>query len=165
MKTLKFLPLVNICVLIAAIIFMTIKLNDNPKKYAYVDNISLFNKFNMSKDLHAMGLPQLNAQKKKVDSLYQLAQQQNDPKLIKELQQRVYIQNNHLQKMDTELKQEVNRKAWERLNGYLEEFGKQQNVDLIFGIQGTGNVMYADKAFDLTQEAIEFANSKYEGNK
>ncbi|MBC8756052.1 hypothetical protein H2O64_15345 [Kordia sp. YSTF-M3] len=165
MKTLKFLPFVNLCILLAGIIFMVIQLNDDQKKYGYVDNIVLFNQFNMAKDLHSMGLPQLNAQKKKVDSLYQLLQTQKDPKLIKEFQQRVYVQNNHLQKMDTELKQQINSKAWERLNGYLEEFGEQQKVHLIFGIQGAGNIMYADEAFDLTQEAIEFANGKYEGNK
>ena len=111
-----------------------------------------------------MTLPQLNAQKKKVDSLYQILQEQKDPKLVNELQQRVYVQNTHLQKMDTEFKQEINRKAWERLNNYLEEFGKQQNVHLIFGIQGSGNIMYADESFDLTAEAIEFSNAKYEGN-
>lgn len=165
MKTVKFLPFVNLCILLAGIIFLVVKLNDDPKKYGYVDNIVLFNQFNMAKDLHFMGVPQLNAQKKKVDSLYQLLQRQEDPKLIKEFQQRVYVQNNHLQKMDTELKQQINSKAWERLNSYLEEFGKQQKVDLIFGIQGAGNIMYADEAFDLTQEAIEFANGKYEGNK
>lgn len=165
MKTLKFLPLINLCILLAGIIFLVMKLNDDQKEYGYIDNIVLFNQFNMAKDLHSMGLPQLNAQKKKVDSLYQLLQTQEDPKLIKEYKQRVYIQNNHLQKMDTELKQEINRKAWERLNGYLEEFGKQQKVHLIFGIQGAGNIMYADKNFDFTQQAIEFANLKYEGNK
>jgi Skp family chaperone for outer membrane proteins len=165
MKTLKFLPLLNLCILLAGIIFLVMKPNDVQKQYGYVDNIVLFNQFNMAKDLHAMGLPQLNAQKKKVDSLYQLLQTQEDPKLIKEYKQRMYIQNNHLQKMDTELKQEINIKAWERLNSYLEEFGKQQKVNLIFGIQGAGNVMYADKAFDLTQQASEFANLKYEGNK
>jgi len=165
MKTVKFLPFVNLCILLAGIIFLVVKLNDDPKKYGYVDNIVLFNQFNMAKDLHSMGVPQLNAQKKKVDSLYQLLQQQEDPKLIKEFQQRVYVQNNHLQKMDTELKQQINSKAWERLNVYLEEFGKQRKVDLIFGIQGAGNIMYADEAFDLTQEAIEFTNGKYEGNK
>lgn len=165
MKQLKFLPLVNLCILLAGIIFLVLKLTDEPKEYGYVDNIILFNQFNMSKDLHSMGLPQLNMQKKKVDSLYQLLQTQKDPALIKEYQQRMYIQNNHLKKMDTELKQEINSKAWERLNGYLEEFGKQQKVHLIFGIQGSGNVMYADKTFDLTQKAIEFVNAKYEGNK
>lgn len=166
MQKFKFLPLVNTIILIAGIIFMLLSFNKKEEKtYAYIDNITLFNQFNMAQDLHKVGIPTLKKQKQKVDSLYQLMQLQKDPKLAKEYQQKVYVENSKLQNLDTELKQNINRQAWERLNAYIEEFGSEKQLDIIFGIQGSGNVMYADTMYDITQEVIQYANLKYEGSR
>ena len=99
-----------------------------------------------------------------MDSLYQLMQRETKPAIIQQYKERMFVENKNFQQMSSEIKQQINTQAWERLNGYLEEFGKAKNVHLLFGIQGNGNIMYADTAYDFTQEAIQFANTKYEGN-
>lgn len=158
--------MINLIILIAGLIYIFVFLTSktDEKQYGYVDNLTLFSEFNMVKDLQKMKLPTLNRQQKKVDSLYQLLQRQTKSAAIQEFKQKVYLENNKLQSLSNEIKQQINRQAWERLNSYLEEFGKQKKVHLIFGIQGNGNIMYADKAYDFTEEAIQFANIEYEGN-
>jgi outer membrane protein len=166
MKNLKLLPIINLVILIVGMIFLVIFLNpkETPQQYGYVDNLTLFSEFNMVQDLQKTKLPVLNVQQKKVDSLYQLLQKQTKVDAIQELKQKMYVENNKLQNLGAEIKQQINSKVWERLNMYLEEFGKEKKVHLIFGIQGNGNIMYADDAYNFTQEAVQFANSKYEGN-
>ena len=165
MKKLKLLPVINLVLLIAGLVYVVIMLNSTEKKqYGYIDNITLFSEFNMVQDLQQMKLPALKNQQRKLDSIYQLMQQQTDPKALQEFKQKVYVENNTFQKLSSDVKQQINSQAWERLNAYLEEFGKQKNVHLIFGIQGNGNIMYADDAYDFTNEAIQYANTKYEGN-
>jgi outer membrane protein len=166
MKKLKLLPIINLVLLIVGAICMVIFLppKETPKQYGYVDNLTLFSEFNMVQDLQKTKLPALNVQQKRVDSLYQLLQQQTKEAAIQDLKQKMYVENSKLQNLGTEIKQQINSQVWERLNTYLEEFGKEKKVNLIFGIQGNGNIMYADDAYNFTQEAIQFANSKYEGN-
>ena len=166
MKKLKLLPIINLVLLIVGAICMVIFLSpkETPKQYGYVDNLTLFSEFNMVQDLQKTKLPALNVQQKRVDSLYQLLQQQTKEAAIQDLKQKMYVENSKLQNLGTEIKQQINSQVWERLNTYLEEFGKEKKVNLIFGIQGNGNIMYADDAYNFTQEAIQFANSKYEGN-
>lgn len=166
MKNLKLLPIINLIILIAGLIciFIFLSPKEEEKQYGYIDNITLFSQFNMVEDLQKIKLPTLNQQQKKVDSLYQLLQQQTKAEAIQEFKQKVYVENNKLQNLSVEIKQQINGQVWERLNTYLEAFGKEKKVHLIFGIQGNGNIMYADKVYDFTEEAIEFANTKYEGN-
>jgi len=164
MKKLKFLPVINLIVLVVGLISVFAFLYPKEKNYGYIDNLALFSKFNMVEDLQKMRLPALNQQQKKVDSLYQILQQQTKAETIQEFKQKVYVENTNLQRLTTEVKEGINRQVWERLNSYLEEFGAEKKVHLIFGIQGNGNIMYADKTYDFTEEVIQFANSKYEGN-
>lgn len=166
MKKLTFLPIINLILLIVGLISMFVFLfpKEEVKQYGYVDNLALFSQFNMTEDLQKMKLPALNQQQKKIDSLYQLLQRQNNPQAIQEFKQKVYLENTNLQRLTTEVKEQINRQVWERLNSYLEEFGTEKEVHLIFGIQGNGNIMYADKTYDFTEEVIQFANNKYEGS-
>lgn len=51
-----------------------------------------------------------------------------------------------------------------QLNSHLDGFCKEKGVDILLGhISGEG-VVYAMPAWDVTEELLEYVNSKYEGN-
>ena len=67
------------------------------------------------------------------------------------------IFNTKFEQLSTQYTKEVN----DRLNGYIEEFAKQNKYNLILGGNGNGTVMYVDKKENITDALIEFINAKY----
>ena len=63
-----------------------------------------------------------------------------------------------------ELSGKYTGQVYERLNGYIKEFGKQQHYRVMLGSNGQGNVMYVDKKADITDELIRYINKKYLDN-
>lgn len=49
------------------------------------------------------------------------------------------------------------------INDYVKDYGKKNNYRIIFGASGSGTIMYADEAADLTVEVLEGLNSEYQG--
>lgn len=49
------------------------------------------------------------------------------------------------------------------INDYVKEYGKKHNYRIIFGASGSGNVMYANEAADLTEVILEGLNIEFQG--
>ncbi|BDD12872.1 hypothetical protein FUAX_53040 (plasmid) [Fulvitalea axinellae] len=62
------------------------------------------------------------------------------------------------------LSQTYTDNIWKRLNGYVKEYGEEKGYRFIFGTQGSGNLMYARTEDDITDQVLEYANGKYEGD-
>ena len=69
-----------------------------------------------------------------------------------------------LTEMREHFAKEVSQQVWNRLNTYIQEYGKEHNHKIILGTQGDGNIMYADDFNDVTSQLVTYVNSKYEGN-
>ena len=54
-------------------------------------------------------------------------------------------------------------KVWTQLNSYLQDYGSENGYDVIIGMKGDGNVMYASEAANITKDVIEYVNKKYQG--
>ena len=50
-----------------------------------------------------------------------------------------------------------------QINKYVEEFAKEFHYDVIFGGNGSGNIMYLDKDINLTDKVLDYINKKYSG--
>lgn len=74
--------------------------------------------------------------------------------------------NNYQQAIQKQI-QEEDKKATQTvvndINDYVKEFGKKKGYKIIFGASGSGNIMYADKSSDLTEEVLAGLNSEFEG--
>ncbi|MEE3999181.1 OmpH family outer membrane protein [Tenacibaculum sp. FZY0031] len=74
--------------------------------------------------------------------------------------------NNYQQAVQKQI-QEEDKKATQTvvndINDFVKEFGKKKGYKIIFGASGSGNVMYADKSADLTEEVLQGLNSDFEG--
>ncbi|CAM1365452.1 Periplasmic chaperone for outer membrane proteins Skp [Tenacibaculum sediminilitoris] len=74
--------------------------------------------------------------------------------------------NNYQQAIQKQI-QEEDKKSTQTvvndINDYVKEFGKEKGYKVIFGASGSGNIMYADKSADLTEEVLLGLNSDFEG--
>lgn len=130
----------------------------------YVDNVQLFEGFNMTKEMKKIGENQFNLQKSKIDSLY--SKIQNSPSADKQILMKEYIGlKENLQQFNQQFAYEETQKIWKRLNSYINEFSSQKKYKLIIGSEKKEDVLYSDEELNITKELINFVNSKYEGAK
>lgn len=91
----------------------------------------------------------------------------NELELKQELLGGKQQQINNYQKAIQGKIQEEDRKASQTvindINDYVKEYGKKHNYKIIFGASGSGTIMYADDAADLTVEVLEGLNAEYQG--
>lgn len=50
------------------------------------------------------------------------------------------------------------RIIWENINKKVNEYGKENGLDYIFGANGDGSIMYASESNDITKEIIDYIN-------
>ncbi|CAM1359157.1 OmpH family outer membrane protein [Tenacibaculum xiamenense] len=167
--------IINSVILIGLAIMFFIASN-NKERVVYIDNVKLYNEFNMTKELGDINEKKYKPFLVKFDSIVNklktFEEKLNGQKKISKKEEEEYIKLKRLvvsgdaeiQDLRTQVKMEINKKVWERLNTYVREFGKERNYDVVLGAQGQGNIMYSKEEFNVTDEFIEYANSKYEGN-
>jgi outer membrane protein len=173
----KLWKLMNSTLVVALIIFVFFNfLNTQNSNIVFLDNIKLYKEFNMTSDLGKQNEEKFKNEIVEFDSLVKSFKQLEDKLKAQEKitdkdrseyakQQKVIIEKERqLVAIKEHVKNEINTKVWERLNSYIEQYGKENKIDILFGAQGNGNIMYGDKEFDITTELIEFSNHKYEGN-
>lgn len=73
-------------------------------------------------------------------------------------------EQNYLDYQLDSIANDFSAKVWKQLNSYLAEYGEENEYDVIIGMQGNGNVMYAKEGVNITEDVITYANSKYNGN-
>lgn len=140
--------------------------NNTKEDITYIDNVKLFNGFNMTKDIKAIEESKINLQAKELDSLYLKLQTIKDKEdnSIKSLQQQIAYKSKDLQELQDNYTKKLSKNVWNRLNVYIEDYAKTKNLKIILGTSGNGNVMYAQESIDITAQILEFSNKKYEGN-
>ncbi|WP_431160490.1 OmpH family outer membrane protein [Flagellimonas beolgyonensis] len=83
--------------------------------------------------------------------------------LLQNKQQQI---NNYQQVVQKQIEQEdqkMTQTVINDINDYVKAYGKEHNHLIIFGAQGNGNIMYADKGTDLTDKILEGLNKQYHG--
>ena len=166
MKNLKILPIINTIIIIALLLFVGFNmLNGNKTEIVYVDNIRLFNAFNMTKEIRSIKERKITNQNRVLDSIYSIYQDIDDKESgdAKTLQSKISKSNKTLQDLQSNYTNNIPSQVWVRLNSYLKEYGKQQNLKIIFGTSGNGNIMFAEENINITEQLIEYINERYEG--
>ena len=64
-------------------------------------------------------------------------------------------------KQITEVTADYDGQIWVEINSGIVQFGKDEGYDFIFGAEGTGSLLHADSADDLTEKAIAYLNNRY----
>ena len=135
------------------------------KKIGVIDAVKLFDTFNMTKELDKQAKERLQELGKQVDSVgnkLQIAKATHNDDELQKLTETYVSMKNSLQSEFETSNRDINAQVWKRLNPMLDEFGKKSGVHLIIGANGMGSVLYNDSFYDLTSNAINFVNKKYE---
>lgn len=138
---------------------------NNSPKIVFVDNVKLFDGFNMTKELKKRGEQEFNSRKKVLDSLYAALQQEGASEIQKEAITRELIaKKQEFEAFNQQFATEESAKIWSRINGYTSDFSKEKNYDFILGSENKRSVLFAKETVDITNELIIYVNKKYEGN-
>jgi outer membrane protein len=155
-----------VCNILAIITLSLFICNSSNPKIVYVDNIKLFDNFNMTKELKKLGEKEFNLQKTKVDSLYATLQSPEISSSEKKLVMQQFIQQKEeLEQFNQYFAAEQSSKIWARIKSYSSEFSKENKYKLIIGSENKSNVLFADENIDITNDLLTYINKKYEGLK
>ena len=83
--------------------------------------------------------------------------------LLQNKQQQINSYQQAVQKQIQEEDQKMTQTVINDINDYVKEYGKEHGHRIIFGAQGSGNIMYAQEGADLTQELLQGLNQQYNG--
>lgn len=132
------------------------KMSGKPR-VVYVDIGKLLDGYQLKKDLEGEGTQNLYRIRNVVDSLKMLQKAGSGAEIDSQLVHAEGAFNEYY----SYYSQELSKKVWERLNPLLEQFGKEQQLQLVIGANGAGTVLYGDKDSDITEEAIRYVNEHY----
>ena len=101
-----------------------------------------------------------------MDSLYTIFQTATDKEApaFKNLQQQIAYKSKAFQELQDNYTHNLSNNVWNRLNDYITEYAQANNLKIILGANGNGNVMFGEKSIDITNQILEYSNKKYEGN-
>ncbi|MBL7712056.1 MAG: hypothetical protein JNL13_06320 [Chitinophagaceae bacterium] len=127
-------------------------------RVVYINIGKMTEAYKFKKDLEGEGTKNLYRIRNTIDSLKMADKTDPDPVIDSQI---LYAER-AFDQYYTYSNQEMTKKVWERLNPQLEEFGKQNHYELVVGANGAGTILYGSPKSDVTEEAIQFINRKYE---
>ncbi len=145
------------------------------QRLAYVDNIALYESFELMKELDARLTQAKSAKKQTLDSLEiqlrvlsaEVEQEQgNDPVKLnrfRQLQQSYMLYRERAEQETQELANSYYSQVWTQLNQYVQDYGKAHGYTFIFGANADGSLMYADEAVNITEALKQYVNERYKG--
>lgn len=155
---------------------LTTSLLKKPKQIAYVEMGKIYEGFSLSKELNMELQNVLNTRKQLIDSLSQdLNRQAQELKLqtkktMADIErvakvEEVYLYKKEMMEKDNQaISVNYNDKIWNQLNQYIADYGREKGMSLILGANGQGTIMYGNESENITQQVIEYVNSRYNGN-
>lgn len=157
---------VGISSLIAAMVYVSIP------KTAFVDNQRLFDAFEGKKELENRLEQASNQRKAALDSLgLQIQSMQQLAATDEQAATRLQGMLQRYQQMSQEQEgyyqyksQEYTEAIWKQISQYAIEYGESSGYDYVYGIAGTGSLMYGKPHYDITDEVIDYINKRYAGN-
>ncbi len=160
------LTIANAILIVGLVSFLFFKSFYNSPKIIYVDNVKLFDGFNMTKQMKQIGEKEFNAQKTILDSLYAKIQSDKISAVEKKQLMPEFIQRKEgLEQFNQNFASQETLKIWSRIHSYIEEYSKETDYELILGSQNKQTVFYANEKVDKTDELLAYINKKYEGIK
>lgn len=150
--------LVNSFFIIGIVVFLVVQRTERPGQ-AYVVNQSIFNGFKGTKELNKKLDAVKEEHKQILDSLLIQIEKNDDNERMRFFTER----SEAFQMKEQQLSERYTQQIWKQINTYLDEYGAQNEYELIFGANGSGALMYASEVSDITDSVLEYINRRYEG--
>ena len=150
-------------------------------KIVYINMDTLLNNYTQSRELNEAFLKkleanrtELNVKAKNLDREVADFQRrvENNGFLTREraeqAQTELLIKQQNLQKLQQEMSEnaqreqmEINRKLYDAITNFLTDYNKSRGYQLILSTTLGGNVLFAQKGFDITNEVVSLLNAQY----
>jgi outer membrane protein len=82
--------------------------------------------------------------------------------LLRNKQQQINQYHDAIQMKSKDEEQKLSQTAINRINEYVEAYGKQKGYMYVLGANGSGNIVYADKSRDITDIILKGLQEEYE---
>lgn len=165
-------------VFLISLSFLFYHLYSSRPKIAYVRTLELVYGYNGMKRAHADFKNQTTAWQSNIDTLrinYErsLAKyQQSLPGLSakqKEEQQSILNRMEHdlknyatvIQEQANDREKSMTESVLNQINSYVEAYAKKKGYDMVLGAEGSGTIVYAADAYDITKEVLTVLNEEY----
>ncbi|MDI9342044.1 MAG: OmpH family outer membrane protein [Sediminibacterium sp.] len=159
---------VFLLIVAGVLIFFTVK---NYRKQAYVNVNKVFEEFAFKKkveaDLKKVQLARqayLDSLKLQIQSALANPEDRVQNSRVEEMKKVYLLKEDQFIKEQEQTFQTYNEQIWKQLNQYVEDYGKEHQIDYLYGATGQGNLMYATEKDDVTKDIITYINAKYAGS-
>jgi outer membrane protein len=147
-------------------------------EYAFVEISALYKDFALKKDLDKQFEAIVSSKKNVLDSIeLELNVISEKLKTMKEnapgfkesykefdlKRQEYYLRMESFEKEKEQVGQQFTDQVFARLNEFIKQYGEEEQYKYIFGADGSGSLMFADKGEDITADVKEYINEKYSG--
>lgn len=141
--------------------------------YTYVENETLFSEFELTR-VYEIKLDKIKQERQSVlDSLELrirteqtvLSENSDETEILayKQMVLEYEAANQRFEQQNQSLMAQYDDIIWKQLNAYVTSYGEEKGYQMILGVSGKGNVMYANGSLNVTEELIDYVNEKYEG--
>jgi len=145
--------------LLIGLFFRIEYIGGNAGKKAYIVNQNVYEAFHGRMELEEKLNKLRETNRGQLDSLKHLAIQNPADQVLAYNYQDA---TKRLMEQEKAMAEKYQMDIWKQINQYVEQFGKENNYDFIFGAMGNGNLMYARGSKNITSEVIQFINDHYE---
>lgn len=165
-----------ICLVVSSITLVLLFNKNTADNYAFIKTNEVYDQFELKKELAAQFTQIENSRTLVMDSMKvrmdQLERQLRAAQSPTEIEISQYQSlGKELNDLNTSYTQELkevqerfNEQIWSRINQYVEDYGNEHNLELIFGANGNGNIMHGGTEKDITNEVTAYINEKYSGS-
>lgn len=165
-KALIIFPILLMVGIAVYFVFAGSKEENYKDRVVFIENNKVFEGFQMKKDYDRLLEKDLMVESQRLDSLGNLVNgMSQDPKVSStalEMEKEKYFATKKIfEERFSTISKEYTAQVYERLNNYIQEYGKMKGFRMVLGANGQGNVMYVDKSADITSDIIVFCNKKY----
>lgn len=172
MKILKVTLVVgNVCCMVGVIFLL---LREPDSKSAFFLSADVYNEFEYKKELEfelesshsstKIILDSMETDLKTTIALMQGTTLSDDELILLQRKQNSYIDYRDVVESEYARKtEEYYALIWDRINGYIKEYGDENGYQYIFGANGDGSIMYANSSSDITTEITQYINNRYQG--
>lgn len=161
MKFLNKISLPLVFLILVGIICYLIWDNRQTTGVKYVDTITLYNNFQLTKKMQSESQPLIADLKSTLDSLSYIYSNNKELQGRKDVEEQIIKAEREYVAISEKSNQEINEIVWNRLNPLINAFGKKHDYNIIVGANGMGNVLYGKTSFDITNQVLEYCNKEY----
>ena len=90
--------------------------------------------------------------------------EQEQKRLLKK-QQDLQALDGDLSKQLVQIQQKMSEQLRDTINTFMKQYNKEHKYQLIFSNTSNDNILYADKAYDITSEVTKLLNERYSAKK